>query len=346
MLSRQNNTKYNKANRDFIFFVSFAFVLIVFAGFRPVGFDFDSQNYRDFIYYDYQMVEPTFLLIRYFAELFTNDLEVVTRIVFLIYALLNIIILSIAVNKFVRFNLMSLLIYAFTAYAMITITQIRFGVAVAFFLWAIYDLSKSNRKGFILKILFATSFHYSLILALPLIFLSAVNLNRKFYIALPLVFAFSILFKDSLLAIMINNIQLFSDYLAMKLKAYANSEINRTSSSFPLINFLSFLILFNYYIVLIKVKNINNPKFFIIVKVFGWGLAMYFLLSFADVFSKRVLFTLATLLIVLIPFVIHYFKQKIFFLLLILIYVFLYFINVTVKHELLDYHLYIAQGFF
>ena len=121
------------ANRNFIFFIFFAFTLIMFAGLRPIGFDFDSQSYRELIYYESLMVEPTFLFITYFAELFTSDKEFIVRIVFLLYAFLNILILSIAINKFVKFNVVSLVLYTFVAYAMITLTQIRFGVAVAFF---------------------------------------------------------------------------------------------------------------------------------------------------------------------------------------------------------------------
>ena len=343
LILQLKQNRINEANFNFIFFITFAYILIFFAGFRPIGFDFDSQKYLNLIVEDYQLLEPTFLLIRYFAELFTNDKEVIVRIIFLVYAFLNMLILSIAINKFVKFNLISLLVYTFTAYAMITITQMRFGVAVAFFLWAIYDLSNSNSRGFIFKTLIATSFHYSLAIALPLVFLSPSSFNKRFYIMLPILFVLSILLKDYFLTFLLSNINLLPDYIGIKLKAYAFSEKYRTTSM-PLINLLSLLIISIYYLSLLTIKKIDNERLKIVIKIFAWGLAFYFLLSFTEVFAKRIMFTLATLMIVLIPFIVKNFKQKLLFLFFLFIYVFLYFINLTVNNELLDYELYFSKG--
>jgi len=326
-------------NRNFIYFIYFAFILIIFAGFRPIGFDFDSQSYSELIYYESLMVEPTFLLITYFAELFTNDKEFVVRIVFLSYAFLNILILSIAINKFIKFNIISLLFYVFIAYAMLTITQIRFGVAVAFFLWALYDLSNSDRKNFIIKVFIAISFHYSVILALPFVFLSSSNFNKKMYFFLPLVSLIGILFQDYLLNLLINNLNIFSEYLSAKLSIYSKRQ---HEVAMPIINVLSILIIFIYYTSLVIIDRINNKNILILIKVLGWGISFYFIFSFIEVFSKRIMFALGTIIVILIPIILANFKQRRILLFALIMYVFLYFINSTVNNGLLNYELYFS----
>jgi len=292
------------------------------------------------VFEDNLSVEPTFIFIRFLARCLTGDKEYAVRIVLLIYAFINILILSIAIKNFVKFNVISLFLYFFMAYTMLTLTQIRFGVAVAFFLWALYDLSNSNRKGYLFKILLAISFHYSLALALPLALLSPSGFNKRFYIVLPLLFSFSILFKDMFLMILINNIGIFSDYLSMKLSRHAKG-----ATSLPILNFLSLFLLLVYYSSLMVIDKVSNARLLVLLKVFGWGLAFYFLFSFIEVFSKRILFTLAALSVLIIPFVIKGFKNKLLIMAFVIIYALVYFINLTVRHSLLDYELYFLQGF-
>ena len=146
--------------------------------------------------------------------------------------------------------------------------------------------------------------------------------------------------NEYMLNLLLNNLNIFSDYLALKLKIYAK---RNHSESMPIINILSLLLIFIYYLALTTVKKINNKNILIVIKVFGWGLAFYFLFSFIEVFSKRIMFTLGTLMIILIPFILNSFKQKRILLFFLIIYVFLYFINSTVHNGLLDYELYISS---
>jgi hypothetical protein len=330
----------NLANRRFVLFIYFAIFLILFAGLRPIGFDFDSQNYSNMVFEDNLSVEPTFIFIRFLAKSLTSDKEHAVRIVLLTYAFINILILSIAINKFVKFNVISLFLYFFMAYTMITLTQIRFGVAVAFFVWALYDLTNSNRKGYLFKILLAISFHYSLALAFPLAFLSPTSFNKRFYFVLPLLFCFTILFKDIFLMILINNVGIFSDYLSMKLSRHA-----RGATSLPMLNVLSLFLLFVYYSSLMVVDRVCSTKLNLLLKVLGWGLGFYFLFGFIEVFSKRILFTMAVISVVIIPFVIKKFKNKLLIMVVIIFYGMFYFTNLTVRHGLLDYELYFSHGF-
>lgn len=312
-------------------------ILITFAGLRPIGSDFDSLNYVEYIFNRELLVEPTFTIISEFYKNIFSDREYIIRSVFLTYAILNVLIVCRAINKFSNYSLLSILLYFFISYPMLTFTQIRYGVAIAIFMWALHDLVIVNRKKFLIKIIAASTFHYSLLLALPLIFISSARINKRFYFLLPIVCLGSTAFSSFFLELAISFFSMFSGYIEMKMRVYLNPNLKDTM---PVFNSLSAIVICVYYLTLFNFDKISSRKVTVLIKTLGWLLSIYFAMDFIEIFSKRSLFLMSSVIVLLLPFTITLFKQRIIIVFFILIYCTMYYFNMTVRHGLIDYELY------
>lgn len=181
--------KYNYTKQlYFVLFLFIMYVLIIFTSLRPIGLDKDIDGYIYLItnigeYLNY--IEPSFVFISQFSNfIFPNDNVLAYRMVFSIYASLNIFFLFLAINRYSKYPLISIFIYIALFYPTLTLTQIRFGVVASIFLLAISDIYERKLFSFYLKIFIAIFFHYSAIFMLPFYFLGNKKVNRNFYFLL------------------------------------------------------------------------------------------------------------------------------------------------------------------
>ena len=151
-----------------LIFIIIGLTLILYAGFRPVGFDRDSPNYEAFFMHPDSKesaisVEPTFLWICNFGAIILQDV----RIVLLIFAIIGVTIKLLAIKKSSPILFLPLVIYFGNFYYLHELTQIRAGIAAAFFLLALPYPAEGKKALALILVLLACSFHYSAFVLLP-----------------------------------------------------------------------------------------------------------------------------------------------------------------------------------
>jgi hypothetical protein len=165
-----------KVDNVFILSIFLSFILLMFAGLRPIGFDSDSTSYFEMMKsivdgkIDFS-AEPTLIwIVKINYYLLGNDYY--QRFSLFVYALINISFIVFAIKKLSINPLFSILIYALLFYPILTLTQIRFGVASAMFLFAIHNIYNKNLFLYLIKIILAIIFHFSAIILIPFYFLN------------------------------------------------------------------------------------------------------------------------------------------------------------------------------
>jgi hypothetical protein len=333
------NNKNNKNNKILIFVLLLIF-LALFAGLRPLGFDRDSVPYSEMIKsidVGQFNIEPTFIYISSISKFIANDYA--ARLTFLVYAILNMTILYFAIKKNSVSLLLSLTIYFFLFYVTLTLTQIRFGISCAIFLYALKDISEKKFIPYIIKIVIATSFHYSAIVLVLFYFISDRDINRYAYFLLLVFSAFISNYSDLLIDLIIGNSSFFPIYIQNKLNNYL---VFRDYAEINIVNSFS-IISFSIYIFLILNKNVYSSIDIIMIKILGWGLSLYMILSFFPVLSIRVLNLSSLVIIFLFPKIILRFKLSSQYILLMFFLYFLIFVSFNINYlkEMLDFSVFL-----
>ena len=165
---------------DLAIYVTLGIVLILFAGFREIGFDRDSENYEMYFYnYDEPGMELTVeysfrLLSRIFYSLFGD-----ARSIFLFYALLGISLKMFALKRLSEFWFLPICVYIGYFYILQDLTQIRSSIVSGLTLLAIPYIAEGRRKVTLVLLLISCLFHYSAISLLPILFLNGKDMNGK-----------------------------------------------------------------------------------------------------------------------------------------------------------------------
>ena len=168
---------------------SFAVLLILVAGLKPVGLDRDSLNYVQVLNspvsgFFNNIKEPFYLLIiKLNGLVFSGS----ATGFFLIFAILGVSLKVYAIGRLSLAPLVSVSIYIPLYFVLHEMTQIRAGVASALFLLSLVDLTAGHKLNFVLKIVLGTMFHFSAIVGLAIIRLDPTKINKPFYLALPIV---------------------------------------------------------------------------------------------------------------------------------------------------------------
>ena len=172
-------------------FLSCFIWLVLFAGLRDEGVDRDYnvyiQGYYDVSspieeYFDGRasfVNEPAINIIASVSKYFFDS----TIVFFLVFSFLGVGLKFLSIRKYSPFLLLSVLIYFSKYYFFNEFTQIRMGVAVGFFLFSIQYIVSRNLLKFLSLIFIGGLFHYSVLLVIPLYFLSATAINVKLYLA-------------------------------------------------------------------------------------------------------------------------------------------------------------------
>lgn len=207
-------------------------------------------------------------------------------------------------------HLLSLIVYLSLYFILHEMTQIRAGVAAGLFLLSIPDIYDRNFRKFIIKSLLAFSFHYSAIVMLPLYFLNPKKLNIIYFL-LPIVGFILAIFNLSQF-FLLNFIHMLPNFLAYKINIYLALLELGEHSEINIINVYSFLLFSIYFFCFfLYVKNkIKNNYDILFIKTLTISLFSFYFFSDVPVFAFRISEFLNIVVIIFLPNLIFYFKQK------------------------------------
>jgi len=306
-----------QADRSIKFIVTIILflILVLFAGTRTsiVGRDYEEYK-RLFSLFDgwgsfdteaFVLYEPAIIIIPQLSK-FIVGYSWYLNFTFLLFAMLAIGTKLIAIRKSNIFFL-SIIIYCSYLYFGQELITIRAGVACGFFLLAIDDIVKKNDKLFFLKIGIAYLFHYSSFVFIIVWIIERLKVSYKllyFGIVFSLIIAF---LKVNLLTL------LRLDIIFPKVKMYLI--LLELETDIP-VNVFNFRILFSLLFLFLFVSRISvfsKMKMFpILIKTHMLSIILFFSLSpTAMVFSLRIFDLLSVVQILLYPYLIYLFKQRI-----------------------------------
>jgi hypothetical protein len=305
-------------------------ILVLFAGFREIGFDRDSKNYAiiiqsinslSFSDLNFFEKEPSFYLFAYVANWLFSD---AVRGTFVIYALFGIALKIIGIYRLSRIPLLSVIFYISSYYILHELTQIRVGVASAIFLLAIPDIVNKDSKAYMIKTIFAIFFHYSAIIMLPLYLI--VKMNKWFYYIIPIFGLFIYMEKNAVLdfiianTFLLNYIPSFLSYKPIYYLDLVQRGITGLSTEINIFDIYHCSLLIIYYFCIINYNRFKSMRDIVLIKILGLSLFTFYFFSFVPVLAVRISEFLGIVIIILLISIVHIFKQKKLIILLILFY--------------------------
>ena len=330
-----------KFNYVSLYLILISISLILIASLRPVGFDRDSLQYLEgfneftsLFDADYSVREPSFWLIVYCSKLIFYDNG---RLVFLFYAFIYVSISVYSIKRLTPHPFISLFCYVLLFFPLHGMTQIRAGVACAFFLLAIPDIVNRNIKLFLLKCTIASLFHYSAILIFITYIIDPKKINIKIYFLLPF-FGLTFAMFGKVLIGFIDNISMYlPSFLSYKINIYLSLLREGSGGTVNLFSFYYFFVLIIYFLSLYLVFHCENKYRVIFCKLLGLSLFLYYLFSSFPIFAVRASEVIGVVVVFLLPDLSNCFKQKIIIICLVFVFVFLTFVNNVFIHNLFNF---------
>jgi len=330
------NRKYKSSDLTF-FFLTCLFIIIGLSLFK---FSPDYYQYSPLIksspnQYDFTRIEPGFWLIVYINDLLFNKNEYTF---FIIIETIIITLFAIGVSKYSEYKILSFIVFLFLFYPNLGIIQIRQGIAAGLFFISIEYLKNKQFIKYFICVIFASFFHISAIVLIPLYFIDNKKINKIILILTPLVglllYKFIITFNT-----MNSFAQILPGMIGMKLKEYLvllliqgeSNPINRINP----INLLSFTLLILFVMLIFFSKRLNEYEI-ICIKLLAISLLCWFSFINIPVLSFRLTNYFNLSIIILFPSLNKFFKQKQLAGILIIIFVFLLSFNVYIFHKLFN----------
>lgn len=309
--------------RKSIFYIFISLVLIMVTGLRLFGWANDTENYYEMaIFQDKLLLGSKEIFFRLIVFLNTEIFSSNFTMFLLIFAVIGVSIKIFALVKLSPLPALSIILYLLSYFWLHEYIQIRVGIATAIFLLATKYLADGNSKKYFLKTFLAIMFHWSSIVMIPIYFLVKYK-NVKAYALLPIIgIILNILHVNFYLIIefILNTTGI--DPMFYKMYAGYQNEIN----VFNLISISYILVFYIITAVILTHKNIVNDYEIVLYKIFSIGIFVFFLISLlnAPVVAFRLLEYFMVVLLILIPFLVIKFKQKLFISILAIIYYCLY----------------------
>lgn len=179
--------KVDKIDAWFLYGIIFI-CLVILAGFRGATVGRDYDNYVTFFYKIRagesiaELSEPSYY---YIVEL-VNKFSDSYLPVFVIYALLGVFFKMLSFERLlgIKGAFLAVIIYLSNFYILHEMTQIRIGLASGFFLLAIPYIVQKNIYKYVILILLGAFFHISILITLPLYFISSHRIKPVFWLGL------------------------------------------------------------------------------------------------------------------------------------------------------------------
>lgn len=317
----------------FVIFI-IGIVLVLLAGFKPIGIDRDSFNYINMIQAPFSvdnlyLREPAFNLIQIINNILFKSS---TTTFFVIFAFLGVTMKLMAIIRGSLYPVLSLAIYVFFYYILHDLTQIRVGVASGLFLLAINDRVHGRNKKALIKTLTAVCFHYSALMALVIFAINKNKINKGLYLLLPIIGIASSLFLNATVLSFVA--QIVPDFLSLKMLSYLSVQKNDMLNQINVFNFYysALLVIYSSLILFIGV-NINKNDI-IYIKLLGLGLFFFYAMSFIPVMAFRISEFYCIVIVILFANITNYFKQPILYKTLIMMFGMVYFISQGLMHNI------------
>lgn len=294
------------------YFLPIGILLILIAGFRPIGIDGDSLNYVGILGVDISQAnfidkEPTFWLINELNKFLFAGNE---QIFFLIFAIIGVSLKLLAIKKLSLLPFYSIFVYICLYFILHEMTQIRVGVATAIFLLAIPDIYNRNFKAFLFKTILAMMFHYSAVIMLLAYFLNPYKINFKIFFFLPLIGIVFMFIGITIISILNPFLFLLPDFIANKIQLYILLLDDGRFNQINVFNFYYGSLFVLYYIMILYHNYFKSLYDILFLKIFGLMLFSFYFLSAIPVLAFRVSEFFGVVLIILIPHFTLIFKQK------------------------------------
>ncbi len=303
-------------SKNIIYFLPIGILLILIAGFRPIGIDGDSLAYAGALVFEINFIdkEPAFWIINEFNKYIFGGNE---QTFFLIFAILGVWLKLIAINKYSSNVILSVFVYISFFFILQEMTQIRAGIAIAIFIIALNDIVEKDFRKFSFKILLASLFHYSAIFFIFFYFINHKKLSKVFYALLP-IFGIVVMHYDLMNQFIFNIAQFLPSFISEKIFIYYElQKLNKLDIINP-INLGNFLLLLVLYF---NILFVDESKYSIIfIKMLSIGFFILFTFSFIEVFAYRLANYMFFSIVFLIPYIVTKFKQELFLWILISIY--------------------------
>lgn len=283
-----------------------ALCLIFVAGFRNGESMPDYASYAG--YYSYVIggqfsyfIEISFTLI---VKLANSIIANNSTLMFLIYAIFGVSLKFYAIKKLTPLIFYSIVVYVSNYFIIHEMIQIRAGVASGFILLSIVSIYKRSSKEFLFLIGLATFFHYSSFIFLILWFLRTKKFNTVFYFSLIPTAYFIYFFID--LANLLNLVASILPFsgMAEKLIAYSIARedlVLNVLGIYPLTR----IMIFTFFLYFVYKLREHNKYFFILLKMYAFGIFSYIALAMFPVIAVRVAYTLMLTEIIMIPYLIY-----------------------------------------
>ena len=270
-------------------YVVLGVVLVLYAGFGPIGFSSDSGVYETiYVHYDNPLyllsVEYSYLFISRILNTFSSDVH----LLFLMYALAGISLKMCAIKRLSDMWFVPMLVYIGNYYILHDLVQIRASIVSGLFFLSIRPLAEGRRRRVALILFIATLFHYSALSLFPVLFLSnhGMTKNRRLVWSLIVPAGYIIAFVG------INFIgEIPLPYIGDKLASYQQqsesggkgSEINIFNAVF-LVKCLMYFYMLYFYDTVIE----HNKYLPILLRIMGVSIFCFLFFSFLPVLSYRI----------------------------------------------------------
>ena len=268
-------------------YILLGIALIVIATVKPLGVDNDSYTYEDYFFnYDSPIFENTVeFSYLWLSKLFYHAFKDV-HYVFFVYALLGVTIKFLAFKRLSPMPFLVVSVYVCTSYVLHEFTQIRAGVATGFILLSLKPMIEGRKLHAVGYILLAFVFHYSSILAFPLLLLSNNELTKRDRMKW-------VVFMLSGYVIYFLHIQLAAlpiPYIGDKLEGYQNLKDQGFMDEVNVFNlvYLTKIAIFCYLMYFYDTIREHNKYFPFMMKIFSLSLFCFTALSSVPAICFRV----------------------------------------------------------
>jgi hypothetical protein len=336
--------------QKFLFFLFSSIYLVLFTGLRNLGVGADDLPYYeifltktpdffDWIFgsFSYNFtairIELGYLLLNSFIRIFTDEYEVL----FLAVALLSVGIASYNYYNYSKYIFLTLLLFFAHTYLYRDMNQIRAAIASAIALFLIAQIH--NRKHFKIYVtfFFMSLFHIASLSLIIAYFMSFLKITRNLIILIYSISLFLGFFtiSQTLLYLIPNG-----GFLALKLQNYtANTHYINSVSLFDITNIKNSVILLATIVFWNRLEKVT-PYFKTLVLFYVIAVSIRIAFWDLGVISARISTFFAIVEVILIPYFIYIFKQKVLIASMIILYGFLMiYLNLFVKAGRYPYEL-------
>jgi len=305
---------FDKSRKHSMLIVIFWFLvvtLILFAGLRRVGADFENYEIiydvlaEDSSWSDWRVItlEPGFKSLMVMLK-YTNF-----QFSLLVCAFLGVTLKAKFISKYSPYPILSLVIYFSSLFIIKEMGQIRNGIAMGIVLWSFDALIQQKKTRFLFLTFLAILFHWSAFCVLPLFFFGDKKIPTSAYVFSILAIFFMILFN---LTSVISNLISFVPIEAITSKAdsYLSGDsefaerLGLNSTFLFLVMIMSIMLLYRHRL------NSKFPKFDLILNVYILGIFYFGFFNAVSEFALRLNVYFRMLDIIILPLIVSLFGPR------------------------------------